>query len=218
MATAGRHRSPTALLLETIAHPENAMFHWLRERARTRRVGRALYDAIVAQSRAEWFYLDLGVADTLEGRFEVIVLHMFLVMDRLQAEGEPGQAAAQALVERFVTDMDDTMREMGISDLGVPRRVKRAAAALYERAGAYREAMRTGARGEALAEALAKHVYGAGCGSAALPAQLAAYAWSARQELQDQGFGEVSEGLVTFPHVGQGAAVTEAPRMGSMGQ
>jgi cytochrome b pre-mRNA-processing protein 3 len=181
------------------------MFQWLRDRAHTRRVAGVLYDAIVAQSRAEPFYRELGISDTLQGRFELIVLHMFLVLNRLQREGRAGRNIAQALIERFVTDMDDCMREIGIGDLAVPRRVKRAAAALYERAAAYGEAAQAAGNGQRLAAALDKHVYGEGCGDATRLARLADYVRTAMQVLAGQPSSLLLQGVPTFPDVRQAA-------------
>src|SRR5688572_29367020 len=113
------------------------MLRWLQERARVRRTGRALYDLIVAQSRAAPFYAALGVPDTIEGRFELIVLHMHLVLERLRRDERAGDLLSRALIEAFVADMDANMREIGIADLGVPRRVRKAAAALFERSRVY---------------------------------------------------------------------------------
>ena len=99
----------------------------------------------------------MGVADTPEGSYEALVLNLFLVMERLRAEGDAGAEASLALVERFVIDMDDNMREMGVGDMSVPKKVKKAAAAFYDRADVYRQAM--GQPGDAaLAEALEKLV------------------------------------------------------------
>jgi cytochrome b pre-mRNA-processing protein 3 len=119
------------------ATPESVMFEWIRARRRHRKVVRQLYDAIVAQARTPAFYVDYCVPDTIEGRFEMILLHMSLALNRISREGSEGREVGRALVEAFVTEMDDTLREMGISDLGVPRRVRKAAAALRERVLGY---------------------------------------------------------------------------------
>lgn len=182
------------------------MLHWLRERVRTRRIGREIYASIVAQSRAEPFYRDFGISDTLRSRFELIVLHMFLVLDRLQGEGPAGRKVAQALVERFVTDMDDSLREIGIGDLGVPRRVKQAATALYERARAYGDATRSSDEGLRLAAMLEEHVYGEACDDAIQPGRLATYVREAMHSLRDQPPSLVLEGKAAFPDVRQTAA------------
>ena len=100
-----------------------------------------VYGAVVTQARNPAFYRDAGVPDTPEGRFEVIVLHLYLLLERLRGAGEPGVEPSRLLIERLVTDMDDQMREMGVGDLSVPKKVKRAARMLYERTEDYRAAL-----------------------------------------------------------------------------
>ena len=133
------------------------MFRWLQRKAWLRRTGRQLYERIVAQARAEVFYRDLGVADTIEGRFELIVLHMVLVLRRLKREADLGQRLGQIVMEHLIADMDDALRQIGIGDMGVPRRVQRAAAALEERSRDYAAAMQSGE----VTQAVLRHVYGA---------------------------------------------------------
>jgi cytochrome b pre-mRNA-processing protein 3 len=121
----------------------------------------------VTAARTPSYYLDFGVPDTPEGRFEMIALHLFLRIERAKGVSPNGEDLARAAIEAFVTDMDDCMREMGVGDLTVPKKVKRAAAAFYARAKDYRQALRSD--GEApLAEQLSKHVFGGGKPEAAL--------------------------------------------------
>ncbi len=108
-----------------------------RESRDLKRVGAALYAGVLEQARQPVFYSGWGVSDTVEGRFAMIAEHMAVVLARLGADGADGQKIAQALTEAFVTDMDDAMRKVGIGDVAVPRKVKRAAAALYDRHQAY---------------------------------------------------------------------------------
>ena len=103
-----------------------------------RRNARELYGSIVTQARAPTFYLSWGVPDTLQGRFEMVLVHLSVVLDRLQREAGPGVVLARALSEAFIADLDANMREMTFGDLAVPREIKRAAAALFDRHGAYR--------------------------------------------------------------------------------
>ena len=175
------------------------MLRWLRNRARTQRIGRMLYDSIVAQSRAESFYRELGVPDTMEGRFELIVLHTHLVLERLRHDGHAGQALSRALIEAFVADMDASMREIGIADLGVPRRVKRAAAALFERSRAYAAAQQASGASDALPEALAEHIHVQDGASLNLPSQLARYVRHAITSLDQQPSRMLLDGRLAFP-------------------
>src|SRR5262245_7773089 len=100
----------------------------------------ALYGTIVAQARLPCFYREYGVPDTVNGRFDLLVLHLAIVLDRL-AEGSELRAMGQALFDRFCEDMDDNLREIGIGDLSVPREMQRIGEAFYGRAQAYRSAL-----------------------------------------------------------------------------
>jgi cytochrome b pre-mRNA-processing protein 3 len=95
-----------------------------------------LYGAAVAQARNPAFYVECRVPDTLDGRFDLIVLHLCLLIRRLRREGETGATLAQALFDTTFDDMDRSLREMGVGDLGVGRRVKAMASAFYGRATA----------------------------------------------------------------------------------
>ena len=140
------------------------MFARLKARRRARREAEAearrLYAAVVARSRAPGFYL-AGVPDTFDGRFDLSMLHLFLLVRRLRREGAPGRAVAQALFDAAFDDMDRTLREMGVGDLGVPRRVKAMARAFYGRAAAYDEAL-DAADDAALRAALGRNLIGGG--------------------------------------------------------
>jgi cytochrome b pre-mRNA-processing protein 3 len=111
-----------------------------------------LYEAIVAGARQPHFYRSLGVADTVEGRFDLLILHVYLVVARLK-QAEP--ALCQSLIDRFCEDMDGNLREMGVGDLGVGKRVRRMAEALTGRLHAYESATDL----ESLDAALQRNVY-----------------------------------------------------------
>lgn len=97
----------------------------------------SLYDKVVAAARDEHLYAALGVPDTVEGRFEAVALHLVLVLRRLRALPAPAGDVAQDLVDHFFRQMDAAMRESGVGDMGVPKRMKKLAAAFYSRAQAY---------------------------------------------------------------------------------
>ena len=107
--------------------------------------------------------------DTVNGRFDLIVLHLALVLDRLAPE--PGlKRLGQRLFDRFCQDMDDNLREMGVGDLKVPKEMRRMGEAFFGRAQAYRAALAAPDQGEALVAAVARNIYG---GSSASPAAAA---------------------------------------------
>ena len=112
------------------------MFPLFRRRSRQDTIS-TLYGTIVAQARLPAFYREYGVADTVNGRFDLLVLHLSLVFDRL-AEEPGSREAGQALFDRFCQDMDHNLREMGIGDLSVPKEMQRIGQAFYGRAQAYR--------------------------------------------------------------------------------
>lgn len=100
-----------------------------------------LYAMVVAQARQAAFYETGGVPDTMEGRFDMIVLHLCLVLRHLRGgEGEASHAG-QALFNAFCADMDGNLREMGVGDLAVPKRMKKFGEAFYGRAAAYDDAL-----------------------------------------------------------------------------
>lgn len=114
-----------------------------------------IYGMIVTQAREPWFYRDLGVPDTVNGRFDLLLMHLWLVLRRLRAvEGESG--LSQALFDHFCTDMDDNLREMGVGDLTVPKRMRAFGEAFYGRTAAYDLALTEGR--EALAQAFCKNI------------------------------------------------------------
>jgi len=116
------------------------------------------YAAIVEQARAPLFFATMGVPDTLDGRFETLALHAFLVLHRLKTDRPASAGFAQALYDRLFADMDRSLREMGVADLGVGRRVKAMAEAFMGRVGAYEQGLE---QGEAtLAAALRRNLYG----------------------------------------------------------
>jgi cytochrome b pre-mRNA-processing protein 3 len=131
------------------------------------RAGFGLYTASVAAARDPWFFGPggaggpdgLGVPDTLDGRFDVINLHVALLVRRLRNDPDPrGAALAQAVFDAMFSDMDVTLREMGVGDLAVGKRVKRMWEAFHGRALAYEAALDAGDEG-ALATALARTVW-----------------------------------------------------------
>jgi cytochrome b pre-mRNA-processing protein 3 len=164
----------------------------------------ALYAAAVAQARAPAFYTALGVPDTLDGRFDLIVLHVHLLCRRLAREGEAGAAIAQALFDAMFKDMDRNLREMGVGDPSVPRRIRAMVEAYYGRVKAYEDAL--AADGARLAAAIARNVFGKppqpGEAPPAGAVALAAYVRGAAAALDAApvaGGGALSVGRWTFP-------------------
>lgn len=119
----------------------------------------ALYKSIVQQARVPAFYTDLEVADTVEGRFDMIILHAFCVMRRLKdGEGEVVDFT-QSLYDLMFADFDLNLRELGIGDMGLARRVPKMAEAFYGRITVYEEALSQDDDNVALKEALDRNLY-----------------------------------------------------------
>ncbi|KQP51976.1 ubiquinol-cytochrome C chaperone family protein [Methylobacterium sp. Leaf108] len=118
-----------------------------------------LHRRINDASRQPGLYTGLGVPDTVEGRFECLCLHVILVLRRLETLPEPAADVAQDLVNAVFLQLDSSLRELGVGDFGVPKRMKKLGAAFYGRAETYGAALAT-KDGEALATALARNVIG----------------------------------------------------------
>ena len=130
----------------------------LFRRNRYRPQAHAAYTSIVEHARAPDFFLRLDVPDTLDGRFEMIALHMFLVLNRLKAEHDVTEEFAQALFDSMFADLDRGLREMGESDMGVGKRVKEMAKGFYGRIAAYEKGL--DGDDQILSEALKRNLYG----------------------------------------------------------
>src|SRR5918996_4335575 len=126
--------------LPVARHGWRGLWHRLRHAGRAHAARRhhaeQLYRAVVNQARRAVWYRDLGVPDTPEGRFEMIALHVALVLRRLRREGLAGQALGQQLFDVMFVDLDGSLRELGVSDLSVGKYVKRLAGNLYARLAA----------------------------------------------------------------------------------
>ena len=129
--------------------------HFSKPRGPLRGTIEAIYGMIVTQARDQAFYRDFGVADTVNGRFDLLVLHLWMVLRRFRS-ADGAANLSQALFDRFCEDMDANLREMGVGDLTVPKRMQAFGEAFYGRAAAYDAALASDE--EALAKALCKNV------------------------------------------------------------
>ena len=120
-------------------------------------IAEGIYREIVAAARQPAFYSDLGVPDTPLGRFEMLSVHMILFMHRMRGhQGAPADLA-QELTDMFFQDVDHSLRELGIGDMGVPKRMKKLAKMFYGRAESYGSALE-GNDAATLAEALKRNI------------------------------------------------------------
>ena len=153
---------------------------------------RTIYEAIVAAARHPIPYARWGIADDIDGRFDMIGLHMFLTLDRLKGEDE---IFRQQLVDEFFADMDRSLREMGVSDVSVGKKVRKMAEAFYGRIGAYDAALSAG--GEMVAAALARNFFPFGDKRDGA-AKLADYFLGTRKQLADVQTGKILTGEIAF--------------------
>ena len=129
--------------------------HFRKPRVPTRGTIGTIYGMIVTQAREPLFYRDLAVPDTVNGRFDLLLLHLWMVLRRMRPMAD-GAGLCQALFDRFCEDMDGNLREMGVGDLTVPKRMQAFGEAFYGRSAAYDLALSEGS--EPLAQALCKNV------------------------------------------------------------
>jgi cytochrome b pre-mRNA-processing protein 3 len=165
------------------------MLHWFRRRAETARTAEKLYGSVVAAARHPAFYRGMGVPDTPEGRFELVALHLFLLLEGMKSRNFDDPDLAQRTIETFVTDMDDCMREMGIGDMAVAKKVKRAAGAFYERAAVYRAGL--AAQGPDLEAGIGKYVFAGAAPDHDGAARLARYMRIAAERASGEPFDEL---------------------------
>lgn len=156
---------------------------------RNEAIAYSLYGAIVAQARQPTLYTEFGVSDTLDGRYDMIVLHGFLLFHRLKTETEQNRAIGQAVFDIFLKDMDGTLREMGVGDLTVPKKLKKMAEVFFGRVRAYDEALTAGDHA-ALVAAIERNVFPDGAPEGAAE-QLALYAESSVASLAAQSLDEI---------------------------
>jgi len=155
-----------------------------------------LYGAIVAQARNPVFYRELGVTDTVNGRLDLLILHLVLVFDRLSQGDAAARDIGQAVFDRFCQDMDDHLREDGVSDLKVPKDMKRMGEAFFGRHRAYISALRESDR-DALRAALRRNVF-SDTDATGLDA-VAAYVEAAARALMSQDAASVGSGRIDWP-------------------
>jgi cytochrome b pre-mRNA-processing protein 3 len=169
---------------------------FLRRPAEDGGIATALYGVIVAQARVPDFYSVLGVPDTVDGRFEMVALHLFLLLERLERGDERQRETGQQVFDAFCVDMDRSLRELGVGDLSVPKRLKRMVSGYYGRAAAYRPEIQAGDK-VGLAQALARNVF-AGQDAAGESIRLAAYVLAVADQLSHLPLSDILAGTAIF--------------------
>lgn len=160
-------------------------------------VSNTLYLACVEQARAPVFFTNFGVPDTVDGRFDLIILHTMLLIRRLRRQGKEAAKLSQATLNHMFSDMDRNLREMGVGDLSVGKQVKKMAKAFYGRAEVWEEAMDKD--GDTLPNALIETLFRAVNEPGDGPVNLAAYVTAADSGLRNLPDEQVLAGNLEFP-------------------
>ena len=159
--------------------------------------GRALYAAAVQQARRAEFYRALGVADTVEGRFELYSLHVALLLIRLKGQGQIAAETAQHLFDAYVRSLDDALRDLGVSDVKVGRKMKTLGEAFYGRLKSYQDAIESLPASAELEALLQRTALEERPGESA--AGLSRYVALAAGDLEGQALDPLLEGRVSWP-------------------
>ena len=159
--------------------------------------GGKLYASAVAQARSAPLYVQMGVRDSIEGRFELFTLHVVLLLERLKGQGEAAAEVSQATFDAYVRGLDDAFREIGVSDTAVGKKMKKLAGAFYGRLKAFDEAVASLPDATALSAMLARTALEErGDGDVAA---LSAYVVAARDHLAAQPLESLMQGEATWP-------------------
>jgi len=175
------------------------MLKWLQTRRQRQDIASNLYNEVVAHARSPAFYLSFGVPDSMLGRFEMICLHSFLLFRRLGKTDNAGRELAQRIHDLMFADLDRTLREQGVGDMGIGKRVKKLARNLYGRIDAYETGLAGGTA--ELTDALRRNLYASASASDEEVAAMIAYINDAIEGLDAQPTGAIMLGHVGFPEV-----------------
>lgn len=170
----------------------------------------SLYVSLVEQSRKPFFYTRLGVPDTLDGRFELIVLHLSLLLLRIQnEENAKAQAMRQYLAEVFFGDMDRSLRELGVADTGMKKRIKAITGAFYGRLDAYERGLE---HPDDLKDTIRRNVYGTSLEQATSERAEAftTYCLRAASALAETPVEMILKGKLPYPRTEEEQNLTEA--------
>ncbi len=134
------------------------LFSFNKTRIATRDVPHEIYGSLVSSARNPVLYRDLNVPDTMNGRFDMMVIHVFILAHRLKDADKKCQALSQAIFDAFLLDMDRGMREEGVGDISIPKKLKKMTQIYYGRLRAYEKPLEEGDR-PALAEIINRNIF-----------------------------------------------------------
>jgi cytochrome b pre-mRNA-processing protein 3 len=157
----------------------------------SRRAANALHDSIAARAREPIFHTRFYVADSIDGRFDLFTLHAFLVLDALKEEGAAGKGTGEQLANAIFAGFEEALRELGVGDMGISRRIRAMANAFYGRLAAYQAA----GSEEELSDALLRNLYRGEKTRGDAARVLAHYIFAAQARLRSQ---DVNDGRIDF--------------------
>ena len=167
-----------------------------------RTAGEALYNRVLKQSRRPDFYLAGGVADTVDGRFDLLVLNVVLVLRRLRADGDATSRLSQALFDTMFENLDESLREIGVGDMSIGSKVKDMAQAFYGRAAAYDDVL-GGEVEDDLTAVLLRNLYRNMDPSPEAVNAMASYVRRQVESLDRQSTADLVKGNVQFESLGK---------------
>ncbi|MDO1581776.1 ubiquinol-cytochrome C chaperone family protein [Rhizobium oryzicola] len=177
------------------------IFGLFGKKNRNRVIVERQYAALTSAARVPFFYSDLGVPDTVMGRFEMISAVMILFFRRTARSGVSGQELAQEIIDAFFEDVDHSIRELGVGDQSVPKRMKKLAGMFYGRVESYGKALDT-ADNAMLAEALQRNIH-PGATEAPDMTGLARWMIEAEAALAEVPEDDIARGTLQMPHPGE---------------
>lgn len=172
--------------------------------------GQRLYAAAAAQARDPALYREGGAPDVIEGRFELYLIHVALVVNRLRGEGPRAQETNQVVFDAFLKGLDDALREMGVGDLSVGKKMRRLGEAFYGRAKGYAAALEPGADPADLPALVARTLFADEPDADAHAAAMARYVRATADHLAAQPTDRLLLGEAAFPGFTVAQARSEA--------
>lgn len=176
------------------------MFRWFAERAARKEAAEKIYDAIVAQSRNPVFYVRCRVPDTLSGRFDMLVIHMFVVLQNLKLGGREGELLGRDLIEAFIREMDSMVRDLGVRDVQVAKEVRKVANLFYGQLNLYTAAVEKKNR-NALADAVGKSFQSGDDQAHVAADDLAEYIFASVKAIGEMPLNMLLQGSLRFPEI-----------------
>lgn len=187
------------------------MMNWIRERKQRRELAARLLAVVIDQARRPAFYATFGVPDTMLGRYEMVCLHAYILLRRLKRVGGQGPQIAQTLHDQIFDDFDVALREVGLGDMGIGKRMKKLARNLHGRISAYERGLAAG--DEEMDTVLRRNLYASAEPSDVQVAAMIGYIRRARDEVDGCAPEVLWDARPVFPDPEPGSGV--APQEGA---